>query len=161
MKRRDFITLLGGAAAWPLAARAQQAGVPVIGFLSLQGRTAGTTPQRMTAFRQGLSQLGYVEGKNIVVEWRSADGKLERLPALLAEIVHLQVDVIVSGGPESTRVAKEATTTIPIVMTQDTDPVANGFVASLARPGGNITGLSNLAPELRRKATRAFEGDRS
>ena len=133
--------------------------VPRIGHVLAAPPAA--VPARTEAFRQGLYQLGYVEGKNIVVEWRSADGKLERLPALLAEIVHLQVDVIVSGGPESTRVAKEATTTIPIVMTQDTDPVANGFVASLARPGGNITGLSNLAPELRRKATRAFEGDRS
>jgi putative ABC transport system substrate-binding protein len=105
-------------------------------------------PARTEAFRQGLRELGYIEGKNIIVEWRSAEGKLETLPALLAEIVRLKADVIVSGGPESTRAAKEATATIPIVMTQDTDPVANGFVASLARPGGNITGLSNLAPEL-------------
>ena len=105
-------------------------------------------PARIEAFRQGLRELAYVEGKNIVVEWRSAEGKLERLPALLAEVVRLKVDVIVSGVPESTRAAKEATSTIPIVMAQDTEPVANGFVASLARPGGNITGLSNFAPEL-------------
>ena len=100
------------------------------------------------AFRQGLRKLGYVEGKNIFIEWRSADGKLDRLPALAAELVHLKVDIIVTGGRSATRAAKEATSTIPIVMTQETDPVANGFVASLARPGGNITGLSTLAPEL-------------
>ena len=89
-----------------------------------------------------------MEGKNIVIEWRSAEGKLDRLPALAAELVRLKVDIIVTSGPTSTRAAKEATTTIPIVMTQDTDPVGNGFVASLARPGGNITGLSTLSPEL-------------
>ena len=89
-----------------------------------------------------------MEGKNIVIEWRSAEGKLDRLPALAAELVRLKVDIIVTGGPTATRAAKEATTTIPIVMTQDSDPVGNGFVASLARPGGNITGLSTLAPEL-------------
>ena len=89
-----------------------------------------------------------MEGKNIVIEWRSAEGKLDRLPALAAELVRLKVDVIVTGGPAATRAAKEATATIPIVMAQDNDPVGNGFVASLARPGGNITGLSTLAPEL-------------
>ncbi len=89
---------------------------------------------RTEAFRQGLRELGYVEGKNIVIEWRSAEGKLDRLPALAAELVRLKVDVIVTGGPTATRAAKEATSTIPIVMTQDSDPVGNGFVASLARP---------------------------
>ena len=103
---------------------------------------------RVEAFRQSLRKLGYVEGKNIFIEWRSADGKLDRLPALAAELVHLKVDIIVTGGRSATRAAKEATSTIPIVMTQDSDPVANGFVASLARPGGNITGLSSLAPEI-------------
>ena len=103
---------------------------------------------RVEAFRQSLRKLGYVEGKNIFIEWRSADGKLDRLPALAAELVHLKVDIIVTGGRSATRAAKDATSTIPIVMTQDSDPVANGFVASLARPGGNITGLSTLAPEL-------------
>jgi putative ABC transport system substrate-binding protein len=106
------------------------------------------TPERRDAFRQGLRELGYVEGKNIVIEFRSADGKLERLPAIAAELVHLKVDVIVSAGSAITRAAKQATATIPIVMTQDNDPVGDGFVASLARPGGNITGLSNYAPEL-------------
>ena len=113
------------------------------------------------AFRQGLRELGYVEGKNIVIEWRYAEGKLDRLPALAAELVRLKVDVIVTAGRIATRAAKEATDTIPIVMAQDSDPVGNGFVASLARPGGNITGLSTLAPEIKRKTTGASEGDRS
>ena len=99
---------------------------------------------RIEAFRQGLRELGYVEGKNIVIEWRYAEGKFDRLPALAAELVRLKVDVIVTAGPTATRAAKEATSTIPIVMTHDNDPVGTGFVASLARPGGNITGLSTL-----------------
>jgi putative ABC transport system substrate-binding protein len=103
---------------------------------------------RIDAFRQGLRDLGYREGKNIVIEWRSAEGKSERVPALAAELVRLKVDVIVSSGSLATRAAKEATVTIPIVIAQDSDPVGNGFVASLARPGGNITGLATLAPEL-------------
>jgi putative tryptophan/tyrosine transport system substrate-binding protein len=103
---------------------------------------------RTEAFRQGLRELGYVEGKNIVIEWRSAEGKRDRLPSLAAELVRLKVDIIVTAGPPATRSAKEATVTIPIVFAQDGDPVASGFVASLARPGGNITGLSTLAPEL-------------
>jgi putative ABC transport system substrate-binding protein len=100
------------------------------------------------AFRQGLRQFGYVEGKNIVIEWRYGEGKTEAVPALAAELVNLKVDVIVTGGASSTRAAKEVTTIIAIVMAQDPDPVASGFVASLARPGGNITGLSRLAPEI-------------
>jgi len=115
---------------------------------NLIGPSPSTDLVRTEAFRQGLRELGYVEGKNIVIELRSAEGKLDRLPALAAELVHLKVDVIVTGGPTATRAAKEATSTIPIVMSQDTDPVGNGFVASLARPGGNITGLSTFAPEL-------------
>ena len=103
---------------------------------------------RTEAFRQGLRELGYVEGKTIVIEWRSAEGQLDRLPSLAAELVRLKVDVIVTGGPLATRPAKAATVTIPIVITNDDDPVANGFVASLARPGGNITGLSTLSPEI-------------
>jgi putative tryptophan/tyrosine transport system substrate-binding protein len=103
---------------------------------------------RIEALRRGLRELGYVEGKNIVIESRYAEGKLDRLPALAAELVRLKVDVIVTSGPLPTRVTKEATTTIPVVMAQDSDPVGNGFVASLARPGGNITGLSALRPEL-------------
>ena len=103
---------------------------------------------RTEAFRQGLRELGYIEGKNIIIEWRSSEGKIERRSELAAELVRLKVDVIVSAGPTVTRVVKEATSTIPIVMAQDTDPVGSGFVASLARPGGNITGLSALAPEM-------------
>ena len=102
-----------------------------------------------------------MEGKNIVIEYRYAEGKLDRLPALAAELVRLKVDVIVTAGPAATRAAKEATTTIPIVMAQDADPVGNGFVASLARPGGNITGLSTPCPGDKRKTTGASEGDRS
>ena len=103
---------------------------------------------RTEAFRQGLRELGYVEGKNIFIKWRYADGKLDRLPLFAAELVRFKVDVIVTGGSSATRPAKEATSTIPIVMAQDGDPVGSGFVASLARPGGNVTGLSTLSPEL-------------
>ena len=103
---------------------------------------------RVEAFRQGLGELGYVEGKNIVIEWRYAEGKFDRLPAFAAELVRLKVDVIVTGGGPATRAAKEATVTIPIVMTNEGDPIGTGFVASLARPGGNITGLSTLRPEI-------------
>ena len=103
---------------------------------------------RAEAFRQGLRELGYVEGENIIIEYRYAEGKFDRLPALAAELVRLKVDIIVTGGPAATRPAKEATSTIPIVMAQSSDPVAEGFVVSLARPGGNITGLSTYAPEI-------------
>jgi putative ABC transport system substrate-binding protein len=103
---------------------------------------------RVEAFRQGLRELGYVEGENLVIEWRYSEGKLDRLRELASELVHLKVDVIVSAGPEPTRSAKEAVATMPIVMTQDPDPIGNGFAASLARPGGNITGLSTFHTEL-------------
>jgi putative ABC transport system substrate-binding protein len=137
-----FVLLVAGA-----AVEAQQAKkVPRIGFLSTA--TASSMITRVEAFRQGLRELGYVEGKNIVIEYRYAEGKFDHLPALAAELVRAKVDVIVTGGAGATRPAKEATKTIPIVMTQDIDPVGNGFVASLARPGGNITGLSTLAPEI-------------
>jgi putative ABC transport system substrate-binding protein len=130
-----------------IVAQAQQpTKIPRIGFLgftSLSGIAA-----RIEAFRQGLREPGYVEGKDIAIEYRAAEGKLDRLPALAAELVRLKVDVIVTSGPSVTRAVKEATTTIPIVMGFDTDPVGNGFVASLARPGGNITGLSVVSPEL-------------
>ena len=120
--------------------------VPRIGYLTIA--SAASQAVRTEAFRNGLRELGYVEGNNIVIESRSADEKLDRLAALAAELVRLKVNVIVTVGPVSTRAAKQATTTIPIVMAQDTDPVANGYVASLARPGRNITGLSTLAPEI-------------
>ena len=124
----------------------QPAKIPRIGYLSATSLTAISA--RTEAFRQGLRELGYVEGKNIVIEYRYAEEKFDRLPALVAELVRLKVDVIVTGGPLSTRRAKEATVTISIVMAQDPDPVGNGFVASLARPGGNITGLATLSPEI-------------
>jgi ABC-type uncharacterized transport system substrate-binding protein len=132
-------------AALPTEAQ-QPTKVPRIGYLS--GNSASSESARTEAFRQGLRELGHVEGKSIVIEYRYADGKLDHVPALAAELVHLKVNVIVTGGSGSTRSANEATNTIPIVMTQDPDPVGNGFVASLARPGGNITGLSTLSPEL-------------
>src|SRR5437867_4530203 len=120
--------------------------VPRIGYLG--ATSASSESLRHEAFRQGIREVGYIEGQNIVIEYRYAEGKLDRLPALAAELVRLKVDIIVSTGPTVTRAAKEATSTIPIVMAFDTDPVGNGFVASLARPGGNITGLSSLAPEI-------------
>ena len=130
-----------------LAAEAQQpTKVHRIAYLTATPLSAQSA--RLEAFRQGLHELGYVEGKNIVIEYRYAEGKLDRLPALAAELVRLKVDIIVSAGPAPTRAAKEATTTIPIVMANDNDPVGNGFVASLARPGGNITGLAALVPEI-------------
>src|SRR5438309_3086047 len=148
VNRRAFIgALAGGLLAAPLAAEAQQAGeVPRIGYLSFPSLSANAA--RIEAFRQGLRELSYVEGKNIVIEWRSADGKPDRLPALAAELVRLKVAVIVTSGGAPTRRAKEATSTIPIVMTNDPDPVGDGCVASLTRPGGNITGRSTFATEL-------------
>ena len=130
----------------PFAQAQQPKRVPRIGYLTVESLSAFST--RAEAFRQGLRELGYAEGKNIVIEWRYADGKFDHLPALAAELVKLKVDVLVTGGSGSTRPANEATNAIPIVMTQDPDPVRNGFVASLARPGGNITGLSNFTSDL-------------
>ena len=128
-------------------AQAQQpTKIPRIGYLT--GATPDGQSARIEAFRQGLRELGYLEGKDIVIEYRYAEGKRDRLPTLAAELVRLKVDVIVTNGGGQTRAVKNATSTIPIVMTQDGDPVANGFVASLARPGGNITGLSNLSPQM-------------
>jgi ABC-type uncharacterized transport system substrate-binding protein len=133
--------------AFCLPAQAQQpTKIPRIGYLS--PNSLSFNPARIEAFRQGLRELGYVEGKNIVIEYRNTEGKLDRLPSLAAELVRLKVDIIVTTSPAPTRAAKEATSTIPIVFAQDGDPVASGFVANLARPGGNITGLSTLAPEL-------------
>jgi putative ABC transport system substrate-binding protein len=128
------------------AAAQQPAKIPRIGFLIASSPSA-ITP-RVEAFRQGLRELGYAEGKNIVIEFRFAEGKIDRLPDLAAELLRLKADILFSTGPQSTRAAKETSSTIPIVMGFDNDPVGNGFVASLARPGGNITGLSTLAPEI-------------
>src|SRR5437870_13859651 len=149
MMRITPITILVVALSLDLAyfAQAQQpTKIARIGYLT--GDTPGGQAARIEAFRQGLRELGYFEGKNIVVEYRYAEEKLDRLPALAAELVRLKVDGIVTGGSGNTRAAKEATNTIPIVMAQDSDPVANRFVASLARPGGNITGLATLGPEI-------------
>jgi putative tryptophan/tyrosine transport system substrate-binding protein len=134
--------VFGGA----VATAQQPTKVPRIGYLSSTSPSAGSS--RIEAFRHGLRELGYVEGKNLVIEWRYAEGKLDHLPALAAELVRLKVDIIVSASPPVTGAAKDATVTIPIVMAHDPDPVGNGFVASLARPGGNITGLASFAPEL-------------
>jgi ABC-type uncharacterized transport system substrate-binding protein len=148
MTKHIFALSLGAVllALWLPAQAQQPKKVPRIGYLIAPSLSANAA--RVEAFQQGLRELGYVEGKNIVIEWRSAEGKLDRLPALAAELVRLKVDVIVTGGQGSTRPANEATSTIPIVMAQDPDPIGNGFVASLARPGGNITGLSSVTPEL-------------
>ncbi len=148
MNRRHFIWRLAAillTTARPAGAQ-QQTKIPRIGFLS--SVSPSSISARTEAFRQGLRELGYVEGKNIFIEWRFAEGNADRLRELAAELVRLKVDVIVTGGPAVNRPAKEATTSIPIVMGFDNDPVGNGFVASLARPAGNITGLSTLAPEI-------------
>jgi len=147
MSTKIFVGLLTTLLLTTVTAHAQQpAKVPRIGYLS--GASLAGLAARIEAFRQGLRELGYVEGKNIDIEWRSAEGNTDRLSELAAELVRLKVDVFVSPGPTVTRAVKEATSTIPIVMAQDTDPVGSGFIASLARPGGNITGLATLAPEV-------------
>ena len=148
MKKKITVLTLGAMLfALCVSAPAQQAKkVHRIGFLTAASLSAVSA--RIEALRQGLRELGYVEGKNIAIEYRFADGKLDRVPRLAAELMRLRMDIIVTGGPIPTRAAKEATATIPIVMAQDPDPVRNGFVASLARPGGNITGLATLYPEI-------------
>src|SRR5215471_17880058 len=148
MERREFITLFGGVAAWPLAARAQQAGkIPRIGYLSPGSASPGPLAYH-DEFQRGLRELGYVEGRNIVVEYRFAEGKFDRLDKLAADLVRLNVDVIVSVVTQASLAAKNATNTIPIVIVSVADPVGAGLVASLARPGANVTGTSAMTSEV-------------
>jgi putative ABC transport system substrate-binding protein len=146
IRRRDFIAALGGAAAWPLSTHAQQPAMPVVGFLNI--RVPGADPHLLAAFRRGLQETGYVEGQNVAIEYRWANNQYDRLPELAADLVRRQVTVIAAIGSPSAPAAKVMTTTIPIVFLTGSDPVEVGIVTSLARPGGNLTGVTVLGVEL-------------
>jgi putative ABC transport system substrate-binding protein len=149
MRRREFILAVGGAAAWPLGARAQQPAMPVIGILGAAIPGDAEVARNLTAFRQGLKEAGYVEGQNVAIEYRWAAGNYERLPALAADLVARNVSVIVNeGGAPSVLAARNATAKIPIVFHTGTDPVADGLINSLARPGGNLTGVSLMTADI-------------
>jgi len=146
MRRREFITLLGGAAAWPLSARAQPGKKPTVGFLGAS--TPAAAEQWVAAFSQRLRELGWIDGRSVAIEYRWAEGRNERMSEIAAEFVRAKADVIVAQGTQAALAAKNATTTLPIVFALPGDPVGSGLVASLAQPGGNVTGLSSQVPEL-------------